>query len=98
MKDIVQIEDGKDIQVQDWVAGKAANVLHTQIGSLEYAPTLGVDLDFFINSNFRFEKETFQVYLIQRLAESQVDVASVIEIVETFLERFQFSVREQLTP
>lgn len=94
MKDIVQIEDGKDLQVQEWVAGKAANVLRTQLGSLEYALNFGVDLDFFVQSNFRFENQTFQVYLIQRLAEHQIDVVSVIEILEAFLERLRFSVRE----
>ena len=43
---MIDIQDfqGEDLQIKDSQTPKAANVLSTQLASLEYAPALGVDL------------------------------------------------------
>ncbi len=92
MLDIVGITDGEDLTVLDSVVGKASNVLSVQLGSLEYAPTFGVDLRFFLESEFQFQNESFKAYLVQRLTESQINVAKVTDVLEALFERLTFSV------
>lgn len=90
MIDITSITD--DLNVQDAQTSKAANVLQVQIGSLEYAPDFGVDLDFFIDEQFTFQNESFKSYLIQRLSEHHINVGQVVEELEQFYLKFTFVV------
>lgn len=93
MLDIVEIpEDGRDIGIQDSAVPKAANVLSVQLGSLEYAPTFGVDLDYFLQSGLQFQNESFKGYLVQRLTESQVKVAEVETMIEKLYQENTISV------
>lgn len=92
MKDIISITNGLDLGIGDSIVPKAGNVLSIQLGSLSYAPEFGVDLAFFLQPDFLFQNESFQSYLIQRLTESQVNVSSVIGVVETFVQRLTFYV------
>ncbi len=94
MIDIVGIGQGAggDLRTFDAQTSKAANVLGVQIGSLEYAPTFGIDLEFFIQEDFQFQNESFKAYLIQRLAESNVNVNTVVDSVENLYRELTFVV------
>ncbi len=58
MTDIVSI--GADIGLYDSQSPRAANILSVQLGALEYAPTLGIDLAYFLQEDFRFQNESFK--------------------------------------
>jgi hypothetical protein len=92
MFDIVAIEDEKDLRVEEANAPKAGNVLMIQLGDLEYAPTFGVDMKFFLESEFQFQNESFMAYLLQRLTEHQVNVAGVAATVESLFNKNIFTV------
>lgn len=92
MIDIVSIEDGEDLTVVDTAVSKAGNVLAVQLGSLEYAPTFGVDLRYFLQSGFKIQNESFKAYLVDRLVKHQINVSTVLETVETFSRKFTFKV------
>lgn len=94
MMDIAEVSDGKDLVILDTAAPKAGNVLSVQLGDLEYAQDFGVDLKFFLESEFQFQNESFKAYLVQRLTEHQVNVAQIIDYVEPLYERYVFSVGE----
>lgn len=91
MLDIVAVGED-DIQLAVTEVSKAANVCRTQIGRLSFAPKFGVDQDYFINSEIRFPNQSYKAHLIQRLAESQVTVTSVIDEVETLMQKLNFRV------
>lgn len=92
MMDIVLIEDEKDLALQDTIVPKAANLLETQLGSLAYAPDFGVDLRYFIQSNFQFQNETFKIYLIERMMQNQINAYDCIETIESLSEKFTWFV------
>lgn len=95
MLDIVEIpEDGRDLGVADSVVPKAANVIGTQIGDLEYEPTFGVDLRFFLASSFQFQNESFKAYLIDRLTQSEINVTECLEIVGNLSRTFSIGVND----
>lgn len=89
MIDIVDITT--DIQFFDTQTTKAANILSIQIGSLEYAQDFGIDLKYFLDENFRFQNESFKAYLIERLANSAINVASVIDTVYSLYSKYTFN-------
>ena len=92
MIDIVSIDDGEDLTVSDSAVGKAANVLSVQLGSLEYAPPFGVDLSYFLQSDFQIPNESFKAYLVERLVFHQINVSTVVETIETFSRNLTFKV------
>lgn len=73
---------------------RAANLLQVQIGALEYAPNIGIDLKYFLADDLKFQNESFQAYLIQNLAEKSINVANVFETVESLSSTYIFN----LTP
>jgi hypothetical protein len=95
MKDIIEVpSDGRDLRVQNSVVPKAANVLSVQLGSLEYAQDFGVDLRYFLQSNLKFQNESFKAYLVTRLTQHQINVVEVLKTLQTFYEQFTFSVTD----
>ncbi len=94
MIDIVGIGEGPggDVRVFDAQTSKGANVLSVQLGHLEYQPDFGVDLDFFIQEDFQFQNDSFKSYLIQRLAESNVNVNQVLDEIDGLMKRLTFVV------
>lgn len=92
MLDIINIEDGLDLQVGNTAVPKAANVLSIQLGDLEYAPTFGVDLRYFLEAGLQFQNASFKAYLVDRLTQSQVQVSQVLEILETLYSQYTFFV------
>lgn len=92
MIDIVRVEDGQDLGFADTAVIKAANVVSVQLGSLEYAPQFGADLNYFLTSGFQIQTASFKAYLIQRLTESQINVSDCIETIESLVSKFSFYV------
>lgn len=97
MIDIVSFTTGFDMGVQDTIVPKAGNLLETQLGSLDYAPTFGVDLDYFLSSIFKFQNETFKAYLVERMINNQINVNEVVETIERFSETFTWDVGDAST-
>lgn len=86
MIDIIDISD--DLQMYDSQVGKGTNVLSVQLGSLEYSPNFGIDFEYFLSEEFEFQNEAFKAYMLQRLAESSVNVSDVTEQVETLFSTY----------
>lgn len=93
MTDIVSTS-GSDIGILDDDSPRAKNILSVQINTLYYAPDLGIDLKYFLDENFRFQTESFKAYLIEKLSNYSINVASVNDIVENLYRQFTFN----LTP
>lgn len=83
---------GATLQVQPTEAPRAANVLSTQLGSLEYAPNLGIDMRYFLESEFRIQTSSFKAYCVQRLLEHSINVVNVHETAQAVLRKFQFDI------
>jgi len=91
MIDIVSV--GVELGVLDSQAPKATNILSVQIGALEFAPLLGIDLKYFLGEEFRVQNDSFKAYLIEVLANNSINVTSVLEVVENLFERFTFNIK-----
>lgn len=71
---------------------RAANLLGVQIGSLEYAPAIGVDLKYFLNEELKFQNDSFKSYLIQTLAGKGINVANLIETLEDLSAKYTINI------
>ena len=91
MTDIVRVADGEDLGVFDTDVSRAKNILSVQFGTLEYAQDLGIDLEFFLSPDFRFQNEAFRTYLIQVLARRNINVASVDESIQNLFTQLTFN-------
>jgi len=88
MIDIVDFdEDG--MVTYDTQTERAANILSVQLGSLEYAPDIGIDLKYFLDQDVRFQNESFKAYLVQVLATWGINVANFTEDIETLATNFK---------
>lgn len=79
LRDIVSWETGKDLGIQQTEAPRAGNILATQLASLEYATDFGIDLRYFLETEFQIQNISFQAYCVQRLLELRVNVVNVID-------------------
>lgn len=89
MIDIVEVTN--DIQFFNTNVMRASNILSVQLGDLEYAQDLGIDLRFFLSEDFKFQNESFKAYMVEVLAQRGIDVASVAEIVESLFSKYTFN-------
>lgn len=85
-------EAGLDLGAVDTDVFKATNILSTQLGSLEYLPNFGVDIAYFLTEATAFQNESFKSYLVQALVDQGLNVTSVIETLETFVNDYIFEV------
>jgi hypothetical protein len=92
MIDIVRIEDGEDLGLFNTDVERAKNILSVQVGALTYAPTLGIDLKYFLSEDYVFENESFRSYLVQVLANFSINVTSVLTVVESLSENLTFNI------
>lgn len=92
MIDIIEVTEGRDLGMADTVVPKAANLLQTQLGYLDYAPLFGVDLTFFIDSSFQFQNESFKSYLVEQMMQNQINVADCVEVIESLYQSFTWRV------
>ncbi len=91
MIDIVSITDG-DLGFYDTQVPQAANILSVQLEALEYAPDLGIDLDYFLAEEFRFQNESFKAYLVQRLANYGINVSAVTDTLNSLYRNYTFQI------
>src|SRR5690348_6038468 len=92
MIDIVEAQDGVDLRLFDTQTTRAANILSVQLGSLEYAKDLGIDLSFFLSEAFRFQDESFKAYLIQVLADRGINISNLIDTVENLFRQYTLNI------
>lgn len=81
LKDI-SLNPGGDLLVTQNEALRAANVLQTQLRSLDFEPTFGVDFAYFLESEFRIQNASFKAYCVQRLLEHRINVVNVLSEVQ----------------
>lgn len=91
MKDIIEVGP-QGLVVIETDLSRAKNILSTQLGSLEYLPEFGIDLEFFVSDEFVFQNETFKAYLITKLTEAGINVAQFTDIIENFFNQYNISV------
>lgn len=84
-----------DLGVYDTETARAANILAVQLGSLEYGPEIGIDLDYFLSEGLRFQNESFESYLIEVLANRGINVTSILPEIETLKRKLTISVQPQ---
>lgn len=96
MIDLGEVADG-DIQVFDTQVYRASNLLSVQINGLEYLPDFGIDLRYFLSEGIQFQNESFKAYLVERLANKGINVASMLETVESLANRYTVKVSPQET-
>lgn len=89
--------DGEDLKIARSDVSRAANVLSVQLGSLEYAPTFGIDLKFFLTSDFQLQNESFKAYCVERLLAHQVNVVNAIEVLRQLDKSFIFGIGDNDT-
>lgn len=94
MIDALTPTQGNDLPTQNSIAPKAGNVVNIQLGSLDFAPDFGVDLEYFITDDFQFQAASFQAYLVQRLTQHKVNVSKVINVITGFMQNNTFTVGE----
>lgn len=92
MIDIISTTNGLDIGVYDTNTTKAANVLSVQLGALEYAPDLGIDLNYFLSEDFRFQNESFKSYCVNILAQNGINVTEVLDENQSLFSDFIFNI------
>lgn len=90
MIDIIGVS-GTDIDLYDTQTTRAANILGTQLGALEYAQDMGVDLRYFLQDGIKFQNESFRAYCVEILASSGINVSSVDTILETLYAIYNFN-------
>lgn len=71
-----------ELETFDTQTHRAANILNTQLGSLEYEQDLGIDLEYFLDPAYKFQDSSFRSYLVQVLANNGINVASIIATVQ----------------
>lgn len=98
MIDIFVSETGGDLKTYNTQVEKAKNVLDVQLGSLEYAKELGIDLEyFFINEEFVFQNESFRAHMIERLSANMVNSSSVLTLIEKLYNEYTFNIGNEPT-
>lgn len=87
-------EDGinADIRFFDTQTTRAANILSVQVGTLEYAPDFGIDLEYFLTDSVRFQNEGFRSYCVQILANYGINVESMTEAIANLFVTYGFNI------
>lgn len=92
MFDIIEIRDEADLGIADTVVPRAANLISTQINSIDYWYDWGVDLKFFVFSDLQIQRASFKAHLIERMAYYQINVNSIIEEFDSLFMRLIWDV------
>lgn len=91
MIDIVSTIYGQDIGLFNTQTTRAANILSVQLGTLEYAQDLGIDLRYFLSEDFRFQNDSFKAYLVETLASRGINVTQVVEQIDSLFSTLNFN-------
>lgn len=87
--------NGPDLGIARTDTARAGNILSVQLGSLEYAPNFGIDLKFFLDSEFQIQNASFKAYLVERLLAQQVNVVNVLEVINTLSASYIFGIGDR---
>lgn len=93
--DFISANDGEDLKVSPNQMSKAANILGIQLGSLEYAPLVGIDLAYFLQDDLQFQNASFKSYLVQVLAQNGINVSRVTEQVNALYNTLTIAVGDK---
>lgn len=83
---------GTDIRLFDSQVPKATNILSVQLGALEYAKDLGIDLKYFLTEDLEIQNESFNSYLVEVLARNGINVASMTEVVNNLSQELRIAI------
>lgn len=96
MLDMRDPENGKDLYIANEATWKARNVLTTQIGEKAFLPeNFGLDLNFFLTSDYDLSMASFQSYAVKRLIAHRINVVQVITTIEPLLQKMAMAVGDQ---
>lgn len=90
-------DDSLDIGEFETTVPRATNILSVQVGALEYAPDLGIDLAFFLSEQFKFQDDSFKAYLVEVLAFRGINVSELIETIDSLSSQYSFKVQANET-
>lgn len=96
MIDIIDFTS-EGMQVYDTQTERAANILSVQLGALEYAQDLGIDLRYFLTESVRFQNDSFKAYLVQVLATWGINVATLTETLESLASTYTINLTPEET-
>ncbi len=74
---------------------KAINLLSVQLQEKNYAADFGIDLDFFINSEYRITPATFAAHIMKRLADYSISVNQVQRVVDDFVANITVNIKDK---
>lgn len=83
---------GTDIRLFDSQVPRATNILSVQLGALEYAKDLGIDLKYFLTEDLEIQNESFNSYLVEVLARNGINVASMTEVVNNLSQELRIAI------
>lgn len=92
MIDIIEIPQGRDIEIFDTEAPRAKNILSSQLGYLAYLPEVGIDLDYFLTEKVSFQNDSFKAYLVEVLANNGINVSSVLDVVSSLYSTYNINI------
>lgn len=67
IKDVRYNAQMNDLEFVSSELPRAENLIGVQLGTLNYQPNWGVDLEYFLNPNFEIQAECFEAHLLQRI-------------------------------
>ena len=86
--------ESQDFKVYNTDIYKAANILSVQLGALTYDPDFGIDLEYFLDPSFIYQNESFKNYLVQVLANSNINVNSITEVINTLYSKLTINIEK----
>lgn len=92
MIDIISWDNGADLGIADTDVPRAANILSTQLGSLEYQQDLGIDLAYFLTERVKFQDDSFKSYLVRVLAVAGINVTDVSEVIHSLFSDYKIRI------
>lgn len=96
MKDITEF-NGNDLSLFETQVPKAGNILSVQLRSLEYAPTLGIDLKYFLQEGIIFQNESFKSYLVEVLANRGINLSTFESTIENLFANYELNLAPEET-
>ena len=90
MIDILDVKNG-DIVYVNSQAPRAKNLFDVQIGTLTYLQDWGIDINYFLNPDYKIQTEAFKNYLIQRLAYWNLTLILFTENFADFIDNWTFT-------
>lgn len=67
IKDVRYNKQANDLEFVSSELPRAENLIGVQLGTLNYQPNWGVDLEYFLNPNYEIQAECFEAHLLQRI-------------------------------